>query len=201
MSHPPSPSVGHLLNELRTGNREAFNELLPLVYDELHRIASRQRQRWQGDETLDTTALIHEAWLKLADHDAPEWENRAHFLGVAATAMRQILIDYARKKCSARRGGAQPHLPLHEIEGALLEAERVPNLSDDLLVALDESLHRLARANERQMRIVECRFFGGMSVEDTAAALGISTATVKRGWSMAQAWLYRDLRRPGEQGG
>jgi RNA polymerase sigma factor (TIGR02999 family) len=198
MSHPSSPSIGPLLHELRIGNRDAFNELLPLVYDELHRIAARQRQRWDGDETLDTTALIHEAYLKLANQSAPEWQNRAHFLGVAATAMRQILIDYARRKCATKRGGERTHLQLHEIDGALLQSERVPDASDDLLIALYDSLHRLARSNARQMRIVECRFFGGMSVEDTAEALGVSTATVKRGWSLAQAWLYRDLKRSGE---
>ncbi|MEO8480013.1 MAG: ECF-type sigma factor [Gemmatimonadota bacterium] len=199
MSHSASPSVGRLLQELQAGNRSAFNELLPLVYDELHRLAARQRQRWDGDETLDTTALVHEAYLKLADQTAPEWQNRAHFLGVAATAMRQILIDYAKRKCAAKRGGQRPHLPLHEVEAALLQSEHVPQLSDEILVALDESLHRLEGWNPRQMRIVECRFFGEMSVEDTAEALGVSTATVKRGWGMAQAWLYRDLKRTSEQ--
>ncbi len=199
MSHSASPSVGRLLQELQAGNRSAFNELLPLVYDELHRLAARQRQRWDGDETLDTTALVHEAYLKLADQTAPEWQNRAHFLGVAATAMRQILIDYAKRKCAAKRGGQRPHLPLHEVEAALLQSEHVLQLSDEILVALDESLHRLEGWNPRQMRIVECRFFGEMSVEDTAEALGVSTATVKRGWGMAQAWLYRDLKRTSEQ--
>ncbi len=199
MNQSASKSISTLLQELRSGHRDAFDELLPLVYDELHRIAARQRQRWTGDETLDTTALIHEAYLKLADQAAPEWQNHAHFLGVASTAMRQILIDYARKKRAARRGGERPHVSLQEIDDALLHAERVPDFSDDLLIALDESLHRLAQSNMRQMRIVECRFFGGMSVEDTAAALGVSTATVKRGWSLAQAWLYRELKRISEQ--
>jgi RNA polymerase sigma factor (TIGR02999 family) len=196
-----SPSIGHLLQELRAGNRAAFGELLPLVYDELHRLAERQRRRWQGDETLDTTALVHEAYLKLADQSAPEWQNRAHFLGVASTAMRQILIDYAKRKCAAKRGGRRPHVPLHELEAALLQAEPSPELCDEILVALDESLHRLEQWNRRQLRIVECRFFCGMSVEETAEALGVSPATVKRGWGMAQAWLYRDLKQTLEEAG
>lgn len=196
-----SPSIGHLLQELRAGNRAAFGELLPLVYDELHRLAERQRHRWVGDDTLDTTALVHEAYLKLADQSAPEWQNRAHFLGVASTAMRQILIDYARRKCAAKRGGRRPHVPLHEVEAALLQVEPSAEVRDEVLVALDESLRGLERCNRRQMRIVECRFFAGMSVEDTAEALGVSSATVKRGWGMAQAWLYRDLKERLEEAG
>ncbi len=196
-----SPSIGHLLQELRAGNRTAFGELLPLVYDELHRLAERQRHRWIGDDTLDTTALVHEAYLKLADQSAPEWQNRAHFLGVASTAMRQILIDYAKRKCAAKRGGRRPHVPLHEVEAALLQVEPSAEVRDEVLVALDESLHRLERYSRRQMRIVECRFFAGTSVEDTAEALGVSSATVKRGWGMARAWLYRDLKERLEEAG
>jgi RNA polymerase sigma factor (TIGR02999 family) len=105
MPHSSSPSISHLLQELKAGNRTAFDDLLPLVYDELHRLADRQRRRWQGDETLDTTALVHEAYLKLADQSAPEWQNRAHFLAVASTAMRQILVDYAKRKRAAKRAG------------------------------------------------------------------------------------------------
>jgi RNA polymerase sigma factor (TIGR02999 family) len=199
MPHSSSPSISHLLQELKAGNRTAFDDLLPLVYDELHRLADRQRRRWQGDETLDTTALVHEAYLKLADQSAPEWQNRAHFLAVASTAMRQILVDYAKRKRAAKRGGQRPHLPLQDVEAALLQAEPSPQVCDELLVALDDSLRRLDQWNRRQMRIVECRFFGGMSVEDTAEALGVSPATVKRGWGMAQAWLYRDLKRTVEE--
>jgi RNA polymerase sigma factor (TIGR02999 family) len=187
------PSIGPLLRELRDGNPAAFNELLPLVYDELHRLAERQRRRWQGDETLDTTALVHEAYLKLAGQQAPEWETRAHFLAVAATAMRQIHIDYAKRKCAAKRGGLQPRVPLHEVESAL-QGGAASDGGEEGLVALDDALRRLGRVNERQMRIVECRFFAGMSIEETAEALGLSPATVKRGWAVAQAWLYRDLR-------
>ncbi len=143
-------SVGHALEQLRAGNRAGYDELFPLVYDELHRIAAGQRRRWTGDETLTTTAVVNEVYLKLVDQSAPDWRNRAHFLAVASTAMRQILIDYAKRKRTAKRGA-------------------------------------------------ECRFFGAMSIEDTAEAIGVSPATVKRGWAMAQAWLYRDLKRTAEE--
>jgi DNA-directed RNA polymerase specialized sigma24 family protein len=166
-----SPSVSHLLQELRAGNKSAFNDLLPQVYDELHRLASKQRNRWDGDETLNTTALVHEAYFRLADQSAPN-----------------------------KRGGRSPHVPLHEIEAALLEPGPSADVRDDILVALDDALHRLEQVNHRQMRIVECRFFGGMSVDDTAEALNVSPATVKRGWSMAQAWLYRDLKARAAEG-
>lgn len=195
MSHSFSSSTSDLLHELGAGNRAAFDELLPLVYDELHRLAQRQRNRWDGDDTLNTTALVHEAYFKLAGQSDPGWQNRAHFLSVASTAMRQILIDYAKRKCAAKRGGQRPHLPLHEIEAVLLGPEPSSEARDEVLIALDDSLHRLEQTSQRQMRIIECRFFGGMSIEDTAEALGVSPATVKRGWGMAQAWLYRDLKQ------
>ncbi|HET9150372.1 MAG TPA: sigma-70 family RNA polymerase sigma factor [Gemmatimonadales bacterium] len=193
MPESSSSAMADLLRQLGAGDRTAFDELLPLVYDELHRLAQRQRRRWEGDETLNTTALVHEAWFRLAGQSAPAWQNRAHFLGVAATAMRQILIDYSKRKHAAKRGGQAPHVPLHDIEAALSQGGTSPDVRDDILIALDDSLRRLGEANHRQMRIVECRFFAGMSVEDTAEALGVSPATVKRGWGMAQAWLYRDL--------
>lgn len=188
-------TVTRLLEELRAGDRSAFDELLPLVYDELHRAAERQRRRWQGDETLNTTALVHEAYLRLIDQSAPQWESRAHFLAVASTAMRQILINYAKRKATAKRGGGTRSVPLHEIETALKEAEDPSQARDEALVALDDSLRRLESLDRRQGRIVECRFFGGMTIEDTAEALGISSATVKRSWATAQAWLYRDLKQ------
>ena len=192
-SHPQS--VSRLLQELGAGNRGAFDELLPLVYDELHRIAEGQRRRWDGDETLNTTALVNEAYLRLVDQSAPEWRSRAHFLAVASTAMRQILIDYAKAKRTSKRGGRLPHVALHEIEATLHQATDPSGVRDEALIALDDALRRLDHRDKRQTRIVECRFFGGMSIEDTAEALGVSPATVKRGWSMAQAWLYRDLKQ------
>src|SRR5919106_3078710 len=196
-SHPQS--VSRLLQELSAGNRGAFDELFPLVYDELHRIAQQRRRRWEGDDTLNTTALVNEAYLRLVDQSAPEWQNHAHFLAVASTAMRQILIDYAKRKRAAKRGGGRPHVALHEIEAALHEAEDPSGVRDEVLVALDDALRRLDQRDQRQTRIVECRFFGGMSIEDTAEALGVSPATVKRGWAMAQAWLYRDLKQSAEE--
>jgi RNA polymerase sigma factor (TIGR02999 family) len=200
MPDPTSVSIGDLLHQLGGGNRAAFDQLLPLVYDELHRLAQRQRGRWEGDDTLNTTALVHEAYFRLAGQSAPAWQSRAHFLGVASIAMRQILIDYAKRKCAAKRGGQQTHVPLQEIEAAFLGAAPPSEARDEVLVALDDSLHRLNLASQRQARIIECRFFGGMSIEDTAEALGVSPATVKRGWAMAQAWLYRDLRQVAEGG-
>ena len=195
MSDSSSPFKADLLQELGAGNRAAVNELLPLVYDELHRLAQRQRGRWDGDDTLNTTALVHEAYFRLAGQAAPGWQNRAHFLSVASTAMRQILIDYAKRKSAAKRGGQRPHVPFHEIESSLLGPEPSSEMRDEVLIALDDSLRRLDHCSRRQMRIVECRFFGGMSIEDTAEALSLSPATVKRGWRMAQAWLYRDLKQ------
>jgi RNA polymerase sigma factor (TIGR02999 family) len=195
-SHPQS--VSRVLEALRAGEPGAFDELFPLVYDELHAIAARERRRWEGDETLNTTALVNEAYLKLVDQSAPNWQGRAHFLAVASTAMRQILIDYAKRKRAAKRGGGQPHLAVHELEAVLHREGDVSGSCDEVLLALDEALSHLQQRDPRQARIVECRFFGGMSIEDTAVALGISPATVKRGWAMAQAWLYRDLKRSAE---
>lgn len=201
MDPATAPRVTNLLQELRAGQRSAFDQLIPLVYDELHQLAARQRQRWEGNHTLDTTALVHEAYLKLAGQADPAWQSRAHFLGVASIAMRQILIDYAKRKAAVRRGGDRPHLPLNEIQHLLSQAAPAPEAFDEVLIGLDEALRRLEQWSPRQMRIVEYRFFGGMSVEETAEALAISTATVKRGWATAQAWLYRELRQDAEATG
>lgn len=188
-------TVTRLLHELRAGDRHAFAELLPLVYDELHQLAARQRRRWEGDETLNTTALVHEAYLRLVDQSTPQWWSHPHFLAVASTAMRQILLDYAKRKHAMKRGGERQHVPLHEVETALRGAGDPSEARSEALIALDDSLRRLEKHDRRQSRIVECRFFGGMTIQDTAEALGISPATVKRGWAMAQAWLYRDLKQ------
>ncbi len=195
MSNSHQETVSRLLHRLRAGEQQAFDELFPLVYDELHQLAERQRRRWQGDDTLNTTALVHEAYLRLVDQSAPAWESRAHFVAVASRAMRQILLDYAKRKRRAKRGGRQRQIPLHQVEAALKPGGDPSEAETEALIALDASLRRLDEHDERQSRIVECRFFGGMAIEDTAEALGISPATVKRGWAMAQAWLYRDLRR------
>ena len=195
MEHASRNEVTQLLEALQGGDSAAFDALFPLVYEELRALAHRQRQRWQGDETLDTTALVHEAYLKLVDQSRASWESRAHILATAAKAMRHILTNYARDRRAQKRGGNQPRVSLDAL-GEQLEG-RVA-LSDDnaeLLIALDAALENLERLNERQSRIVECRFFGGLTIEETAAALGISTASVSRGWALAQVRLYQDVQR------
>ncbi len=192
-SHPDT--VTRLLLELRAGNQDALDQLLPLVYHHLHELARQQRRRWSGDETLDTTALVHEAYLRLAGESAPVWKNRAHFLAVASRAMRHILVDYAKRQHRAKRGGHHVRVALDEIEAALQTRADPADAGTETLVALDEALRQLEQHNARQSRIVECRFFGGMAIQETAEALGVSTATVKRGWAMAQAWLHRELAR------
>lgn len=187
-------TVNQLLLELRAGDHDAFNQLLPLVYHQLHELAKHQRRRWSGDETLDTTALVHEAYLRLAGDSSPDWENRAHFLAVASRAMRHILVDYAKRQHRAKRGGDTVRVALDEIEAALQTSDP-GDAGTDALIALEEALRRLEEHDARQSRIVECRFFGGMAIQETAEALGVSPATVKRGWTMAQAWLHRELSR------
>jgi RNA polymerase sigma factor (TIGR02999 family) len=187
--------VTRLLDALQHGDRAALDRLVPLVYEELRALAHGQRQRWQGDHTLDTTALVHEAYLKLVDQSRVSWESRAHFLATAAKAMRHILINYARDRRAQKRGGEQPKLSLEELSEGM---EGTAVLSDDraeLLIALDAALTKLEHVNERQSRIVECRFFGGLTIEETAAALGISTASVSRGWALAQVRLFQDVQR------
>jgi RNA polymerase sigma factor (TIGR02999 family) len=195
MEHASRNEVTQLLEALQGGDGTAFDALFPLVYEELRALAHRQRKRWQGDETLDTTALVHEAYLKLVDQSRASWESRAHFLATAAKAMRHILTNYARDRRAQKRGGDQRRVSLDAL-GEQLEGRIV--LSDDnaeLLIALDAALENLERLNERQSRIVECRFFGGLTIEQTAAALGISTASVSRGWALAQVRLYQDVQR------
>ena len=194
MGEPAQQTVTRLLHELKSGNRQAFAELLPLVYGELHQIAGRHRQHWDGEATRNPTARGHEAYLRLVDQSAPQWQSYPHFLAVASTAMRQILLDYAKRKHATKRGGGHQHVPLHEIEAALMGSDHLSAARSEALIALDESLRRLEQRDLRQSRIVECRFFGGMTIQDTAEALGVAPATVTRGWLMAKAWLYRDLK-------
>jgi RNA polymerase sigma factor (TIGR02999 family) len=195
MAETKQHGVERLLHELKAGNREAFSDLLPLVYDELHDIAARHRHQWDGDETLNTTALIHEAYLKLADQSSPGWQSRPHFFAVASTAMRQILLDYAKRKRAVKRGGEYAHVSLHDLEAALEDPAESGDARSDALQALDDSLRRLSEFDQRKARVVECRFFGRMTIDDTAAALGIAPATVGREWTTAKAWLYRDMKK------
>lgn len=191
----PDPStVTRLLRRCREGNESALGEIFRLVYEELRGLAARERGRFRGSATLDTTALVHEAYLRLADQRSSHWKDRAHFRAVAAKAMRSILIDAARRRQAQKRGGGRRRVSLEEVGEALRSAPAF-SVDDALaLVTLDESLQRLARRNEEACRVVECRFFGGMTVKETAEALSVSPATVKRRWSLARTWLYRDLR-------
>lgn len=192
MTPSSSESATQLIVRVRRGDPEAGDRLFTLVYDELRGLARAQRRRLGESQTLNTTVLVHESYIRLMKEGQADWRDRAHFMAVASRAMRHILIDHARRRSAKKRGGASPTLSLHEIESSLT-GEDPGEARDEALLALDDSLDRLADWSERQSRIVECRFFGGMTIEQTAEALGISTATVKRGWAAAQAWLYRDI--------
>jgi RNA polymerase sigma factor (TIGR02999 family) len=166
-----------------------MEQMFLLVYNELHQLAARKLKGERDDHTLSTTALVHEAWLELNKLNRIRWQNRGHFLAVAAQAMRRILIDYAVARRRQKRGGGRVLVSLDDGDALAIAHER----ADDL-VALEEALARLQAINERQARVVECRFYGGMNVEETAEALGVSPATVKREWAIARAWLNRELQ-------
>jgi RNA polymerase sigma-70 factor, ECF subfamily len=183
----PEGDVTALLVKAANGNQAAQEELIPLVYDQLKELARRYMRRERADHTLQTTALVHEAYLKLIRQQSPNWQGRAQFFGIAAQLMRRILIDHARHNLREKRGGTQVVLPLDE---ALAFS---PEHSEDLL-KLDEALDRLSKLDPRQSRIVELRFFGGLSVEETSKFLSISPITVKRDWAVAKVWLYGELR-------
>lgn len=186
--------VGHsLLARVRGGDRHALGQLFALAYDKLREVARVQRRRQPASETLTTTALVHEAFIKLFGSATRDFNDRAHFMAVAATAMRQILIGAARRNNAAKRGAGAATASFDDVEHALRDPVGSADPKADALLALDQALERLHQRSPRQSRIVECRFFGGMSIEETAAALGISVATVKRDWSMAQAWLLREI--------
>ena len=195
MHDATSTTTRHLKDALRRGNHDALEALFPFIYQTLHDLAHRQRMRWQGDLTLNTTALVHEAYLRLFGQERSGWESRVHFLSVASRAMRHILLDYARRRQALKRGGTVKKVSLHHtgVEDLLMLApERV-----DEVVALGTALEELARVSAREARVVECRFFGGMTIAETAAALNVSAMTVKRDWALARAWLYRELGRLG----
>jgi RNA polymerase sigma factor (TIGR02999 family) len=173
-----------------SGDTAEWHELMPLVYDELRAIARRQLHRERDSHTLDATALVHETYLRLADQRHAQWRDRAQFFAIASRVMRRVLIDYARQHRAAKRRGADRKVPLDAAEelACSAAAERA-----ELLVALDEALTRLGAADERLVHVVECRFFGGMSEEETAAALGVTARTVRRDWVKARRWLRRSL--------
>ncbi len=178
-----------MLREWSDGKAEALDALMPLVYDELHRQAARYLRRERPDHTLQTTALIHEAYLKLIDQREVNWESRTHFFAIAAQAMRRILVDYARTKHREKRGGDDIKLPLEEAMTVAAQEKPVD------LIALDEALSKLAERDAQQARVVELRYFSGLSLDETAEAMHISRATVARDWTMAKAWLLRELRK------
>jgi RNA polymerase sigma-70 factor, ECF subfamily len=181
--------ISHLLARYSNGDQAALDQLMPLVYGRLHEMAKRYMRAQPTDHTLQTTALIHEAYLKLVGQEEKGWQNRAHFFGVAAQAMRHILVDYARARHAAKRGGEVAHEVSFD-EAAVVTAERAAEV-----VALDDALNGLANLAPRQSQVVELRYFGGLSVKETAEVLKVSPETVKRDWRMAKVWLLRELQR------
>lgn len=183
------PEISRLLREWSDGNRAAFAELLPLVYGELHRQAARYLRHERIGHTLQTTALIHEAYLRLIDQRDVRWQSRTHFFAIAAQMMRRVLIDYARAKHREKRGGDDVRMPLDAVNLLAGNEDSVD------LIALDQALKRLAELDEQQARVVELRYFGGLSLEETAEVLHISRATTARDWDVAKAWLRRELTK------
>jgi len=180
--------ITDLLNNWRQGDGAALDKLIPLVYQDLRRIAARQLRQERPNHTLQPTALVHEMFLKLVDQDRIQWQNRAQFFGIAAQLIRRVLVDYVRTRNAEKRGGGAVTIALDDVaaEGGGREID---------LIRLDEALQSLAATDEQQSRVVEIRFFGGLSIEETAEVLGISTSTVKRDWIAAKAWLYREMSR------
>lgn len=187
MATPSRKDVTDLLIDWGKGDQEALRALMPLVYDELHRLASRYLRNERPGHTLQTTALVHEAYLKLVDQTNTSWQNRVQFFAAAAQVMRHILVDYARSRRAFKRGGDYCRLSLDE---AIISSEE----KDPDLLILNEALERLAAIDAQQSRVVELRVFGGLTVEETAEALSVSPRTVKREWSMAKAWLHKQIR-------
>lgn len=191
MSDSPQ-NVTQLLIAWRNGDKNALNELLPLVYAELHRMAKRYMSRQQPDHTLQTTALIHEAYLKLVEQPEKQFKNRAHFFGVAAQAMRHILVDHARARSSQKRSGDIQHISFSD--APYISVQRA-----DEMVALDDALTALSKVDNRKSQVVELRYFGGLSIEETAEVLKVSVDTVKRDWRLAKVWLLRELESGKEE--
>jgi RNA polymerase sigma factor (TIGR02999 family) len=183
-----STQINRLLADWGRGNEEAREALIPVVYDELRRLARRHLWRERPDHPLQSAALVNEAYLRLVRQEAPQWQNRAHFFGVAAQLMRHILVDHARNRRAAKRGAGAPRL--------VLDPELGPAQKTEIdLVALDDALSTLAALDAQQARLIELRFFGGLSIEETAVVLGMSPATVKREWATARAWLRREMKK------
>jgi RNA polymerase sigma factor (TIGR02999 family) len=190
----PSPNeVTRLLLAWSTGDRAALDKLVPLVHDELHRLAHHYMKQERTGHTLQTTALVNEAYVRLIDQRSVQWQNRAHFFAIAAQGMRRILVDYARARRYAKRGGEARQVTLDE--SAIVSRQRGAEL-----VALDEALTDLAACDSRKSQIVELRFFGGLNIEETAEVMGLSASTVQREWRSAKAWLYQAITQQGNEG-
>jgi RNA polymerase sigma factor (TIGR02999 family) len=187
MAQSPEQITG-LLQAWRDGDRDALDQLVPMVYDELRRIAHRYMRRQAAGQTLQTTAVVHEAYMRLAGQDKVAWQNRAHFYGVCAQVMRSLLVDRARARGAEKRGGGQYKVSISDG----IAASNNPDID---IVALDDALERFAAIDPRKARIVELRYFGGLTVEETAAFLDLSPITIKREWLKAKAWLYNELRQ------
>lgn len=189
MTAPGDGGVTRLLADLRAGRPDVVEQVLPLVYDELRAIAARHMRRERPGHTLQPTALVHDAFLKLVDQTRVEWQDRAHFFAIASQAMRRILVDHARARAAGKRGSGAEHVASDDT--VVLAGE--PGLGPEELIALDTALDGLAARDAQQARVVELRYFAGLTIEETAEAMQISPATVKREWAMARAWLHRRL--------
>lgn len=188
MGHESSGEITQLLQGWRGGDRKALDALLPIVYKELRRLAHFQMRQERPDHTLQSSALVHEAYLRLLGENTPQWESRSHFFAIAAQLMRQILVDYARRRGAGKRGGGAVTLSLEDAEVL------APGKEKDLdVVALDDALKALAQIDARKAQVVELRFFGGLNFDQTAEVLGVSAVTVARDWSTARAWLHREM--------
>ena len=195
MEESVDEEVSRLLEAVQRGDRSALDHLYALVYGELRVLAHRQRRRWDASGTLNTTALVHEAYLKLVKQRTIHLESRAHFFALAATAIRHIVSNYARDRQAGKRGAGVRTVSLTEIGTSPAGQLPVGDNHADLLVAIDDALKQLEQVSPRQRAVVECRFFGGMSIDETAASLAVSPRTVKRDWMVAQAWLQREIER------
>jgi RNA polymerase sigma factor (TIGR02999 family) len=183
--------ITQLLKAHASGDPDALDELFPMVYENLRRMARRRMRRERTGHTLSTTALVHEAYLKLVDFDRIDWQDRNHFFALASRVMRNVLVDYAVKRKAEKRGGDRDRVPLRE-------GDAVSEVNLGEVLAVHQALQRLQKVDERQVRVVECRFFGGLTIDETSEALGVSPATVGRDWRMARAWLNRELTNGNE---
>lgn len=201
MKRTPQQTVTQLLQNYDREDQQAVNKLFEKVYDELHRIARGRRRKWQGNETMNTTAVLHEAYLKLVDQSEVGWQSQTHFFAVASKVMRHILMNYARDQNRQKRGGDQERVSFEQLNLAASGEIRISGDHGEALLVLDSVLERLEKENQRLSEIVEYRFFGGMTIEETAASLELSPSTVKRGWKTAQLWIYRELQNELESTG